>query len=109
MSRTAILAGTGFNDRAEIIRKYCRPRMPIILTREPGNVHDPNAVAVSIAVPRLGGIFGSSNKQIGYVKKGTAKSLAKRLDAGEKINGRIDSLFAPNEMNHPRVTVELDY
>jgi hypothetical protein len=40
---------------------------------------------------------------------GTAKSLAKRLDAGEKISGRVHSLFAPDEMNHPRVTIELDY
>lgn len=109
MSRTAIVAGTGFEGRAAIIRKYCGPRMPIKLRREPGNTHDPNAVAVLVVVPRLGGLLGSAFKKIGYVKKGTARSLAKRLDAGQEITGRIESLYAPREMNHPRVTIELDY
>jgi hypothetical protein len=109
MSRTAIVAGTGFEGRAEIIRKHCRPGTPVSLKREPSNQHDPNAVAVSLRVPRLGGILGSSMKKIGYVKKGTAKSLARRLDEGAKISGRVHSMFAPEEMNHPRVTVELDY
>ena len=109
MARSAIVAGTGFNGRAQIIRKHCRPRTPVSLKREPSNKHDPNAVAVYVLVPRLGGILGTAKKRIGYVKKNTAKSLAKRLDAGEKITGRVDSIFAPPEIDHPRVTLELDY
>ena len=62
MSRKAIVAGTGFEGRAAIIRKHCRPRMPVTLRREPKNAHDPNAVAVMLVVPRVGGLLGKAKK-----------------------------------------------
>jgi len=41
-------------------------------------------------------------------KKGTAKSLAKKMDAGVSVNGSVSNYFTPEEISHPRVTVELD-
>jgi hypothetical protein len=109
MTRTAIVAGTGFEGRDKIIRKHCRAGVPVFLRRDPSNKHDPNAVAVLLDVPRVGGLFGSTRKQIGFIKAHTAKSLSKRLDQGEEIKGSVKSLYAPEGRDFPRVTVELDY
>lgn len=54
------------------------PGAPALLRREPDNVHDENAVAIC-GVDRDG-----RERRIGYVSKGRAKSLAKRMDAGEQ-------------------------
>ena len=81
--------------------------MPVVLTREPHNPHDPNAVAVYIEVARLGGILGRSLKQIGYIKASTAKSLAKAMDCGAKVAGHVKSFWAPDDREFPRVTLEI--
>ena len=54
------------------------PGEPAILRREPNNKHDENAVAIC-GLDRTG-----TERRIGYVSKGRAKSLAKRMDAGEE-------------------------
>lgn len=46
------------------------------LRRDPDNEHDPNAVAV---------MDSSTSHQIGWVNKGHAKRLAKRMDGGETL------------------------
>jgi hypothetical protein len=107
MRKTAILAGTGFEGRQNLIRSYCQDGKPVVLAREPHNPHDPNAVAVYIQVSRLGGILGSSLKQIGYIKASTAKSLAKAMDSGAKITGHVKSYWAPEDREFPRVTLEI--
>jgi hypothetical protein len=81
--------------------------MAVALVREPHNPHDSNAVAVYIDVPRLGGIFGNSTKQIGYIKANTAKSLAKAIDSGARIRGYVNSFWAPEGREYPRVTIEV--
>jgi hypothetical protein len=107
MRKTAVLAGTGFEGRDEIIRAHCRDGMPIILERQPDNPHDPNAVAVFIDVSRLGGLLGTSRKQIGFIKANTAKSLAKAIDSGKAVTGYVKSFWAPDGRDYPRVTVEI--
>lgn len=52
-----------------------------LLVREPGNKHDPNAVAVH-ALDKYG-----ERVQVGYVNKGLARRLAKQLDAGDAVVG----------------------
>lgn len=55
------------------------PGTPTILRREPDNKHDSNAIAV-VGVDRRG-----KERVVGYVNKGNAKRLAKRLDGGETL------------------------
>jgi hypothetical protein len=49
------------------------------LVREPSNKHDPNAIAIW-ALDRNGHAV-----KVGYVNRGRAPSLAKRMDAGEAV------------------------
>lgn len=57
-----------------------RPGRPAYLRREPDNQHDPNAVAV------YGVADTGRRRKIGYVNKGLARSVAKRMDSGERIS-----------------------
>lgn len=114
MEKIAIVAGTAFENhdgssRSEIIRKYVKNNQTIYLRRESSNDYDENAIAVYICVPKLFGMFGASLKQIGYIKAGTAKSLAKKIDSGEQVNAFIKSYYAPPEKDDPRVTLRLEY
>ncbi|MFP4462997.1 MAG: HIRAN domain-containing protein, partial [Guyparkeria sp.] len=56
MSQSAIVAGTGFEGRAPIIRRHCKVGAPVFLVRERANKHDENAVAVYMPVPRFFGL-----------------------------------------------------
>lgn len=109
MGRNAIVAGTGFDGRAEIIRQHVRDGMPVHLRREPSNPHDPNAVAVLIAIPRLFGLFGQRLAQIGYIKAGAAKGVAAKIDAGVRVQGVVESFFAPEDKDFPRVSLRLEW
>jgi hypothetical protein len=109
MGRNVILAGTGFDNRASIIRRHCHDGLNAVLKREPDNPHDPNAIAVFIEVPRLFGLLGRGLQQIGYIKASAAKGLAKRMDEGLSIQARVASVYAPSDRDHPRVSLELDY
>lgn len=79
----------------------------MVLNRDPSNTHDPNAIAVYLEVPVLFGLFGSTRKQIGYIKADTAKSLAKQMDEGENVHAVVKSYWAPEDKEHPRVTLEI--
>lgn len=114
MGKAAVVAGTGFRNqdgsqRNKLIRKYVRDNLPVYFRREPSNEHDENAIAVLIKVPSLFGLLGTSLKQIGYIKAGAAKSLAKKLDAGEEIKGYVNSFYAPPQKDYPRVSLWLEY
>lgn len=109
MGRRAIVAGTGFEGRAAVIRRHCRDGIAVDLQREPNNRYDPEAIAVRIQVPVLFGLLGTSWKRIGYIKASAADGLAKHMDNGMKISGRVASFYAPPGKNFPRVSLELDY
>lgn len=102
----AIVAGTGFDGRAEVIRRYCRPQMAVYLVREPDNVHDKDAIAVYIK-PKLFGLIPSA-KQIGYIKHRRADNLAIKLDAGMQYRAWIESMWAPDGRDWPRVSLRID-
>lgn len=102
MGRSAIVAGTGFEERAYYIRMYCKNGMGIYLEREPSNPHDENAIAVYLEV------YNKANKvQIGYLKRACAKSLAKKMNKGLEIKACVKSFDTLS--NHPRVSLELIY
>lgn len=58
-----------------------RPGTEAILRREPDNKFDENAIAV------VGLDSRGVERVVGYVNKGNAKRLAKRIDAGESVRG----------------------
>ncbi len=95
MGRDAIVAGTGFDGRAEIVRKHVRQGMLVQLRRELSNRHDPNAVAVLIEVPKLFGLLGKGWKQIGYIKSDAASHIAAKMDSGLSVTGFVKSFHAP--------------
>ena len=109
MGKDAIVAGTGFEGRADIIRKHCKDGMPVQLRRDPSNPYDPNAIAVFISVPRMFGLLGQSLTQIGYIKAAAAKGVAARIDAGTEVSGFIKSFYAPSGIDHPRVSLRLEW
>lgn len=107
MKKGTIVAGTGFEGRNRVIKKHCREGMEVALKREPKNKYDPNAIAVYIKIPRIGGLLGSRYKQIGYIKASTAKSLSKLMDSGVKVTGKVRSYYAPEGRDFPRVSLEI--
>lgn len=109
MGTDAIVAGTGFDGRGEVIRAHVREGMRVQLQREPSNPHDPNAVAVLIPVPRLFGLLGRGAVQIGYIKARAAKSIAAKMDAGVEVTGFVKSFYAPPGRKFPRVSLRLEW
>lgn len=99
-----VITGTGFEDRAKIIREHCSVGAPVRLVREPGNSHDPKAIAVYLQVPIFLGL-SSAWKKIGYVKAGRNKGRSERMDNGAEVTARVGSFYAPPDMNHPRVSL----
>jgi hypothetical protein len=111
MGRTTNVEGTGYinsdgSSRRNIIRRFVREDMRVILRREP---HDINTVAVYVTAPRLFGLLGTTLKQIGYLKASAAISITKIMDTGESLTGRIGSYYAPPGKDHPRVSLVLKY
>lgn len=98
MGRGAIVAGTGFEGRDYYIRTYCQNGMGISLLREPNNPYDENAIAVYLEVGNK-----ANNVKIGYLKRACAKSLAKKMDEGLKIEAYVRSF--DTFYNHPRVSL----
>jgi hypothetical protein len=67
--------------RPALLAKYCRVNAAVELQREPTNTQDKNAIAVYL----LGkGVFGLGKRRdhIGYIKAGTAKQMAPKIDTG---------------------------
>ena len=72
----AKLAGVTYGDAQQNIKKFgCRDIMTYALIREPDNIHDPNAIKVS-----LFDLFF-----MGYVPKHVAKDLAPLMDSGRNF------------------------
>lgn len=67
------IAGTSYYDAGELPR---RDGMKLGMRRDPENEHDANAIALTRGKPSV---------QLGWVAKGTAKFVARELDAGKKL------------------------
>ena len=109
MGRTTKVVDTGYKDsdgssRRNIIRRFVRENMPVTLRLEP---HDINAVAVYVSAPRLFGLLGTTLKQIGYLKSSAVISLAKQMDMGESLTGRVGGYHAPPGKDLPKVSLVL--
>ena len=109
MSRLAVVAGTGIEGRALIIRKHAHKGLPAFLKREYNNSQDENSIAVYLPVPRLGGMLGKSNEQIGYIKDNLATWLGRKMDSGKTVTATVNSYYAPPLEESPHVTLRLEY
>jgi hypothetical protein len=67
--------------RQQLIRQ-CRPGDRLRLVREPGNPHDPCAVAVQA----LGG------RQLGYLGGHLALEVSREMDAGRQVSATISKI-----------------
>lgn len=109
MSRLAVIAGTGIEGRASIIRKHVHKGLPALLQLDHNNSHDENSIAVYLPVPRLGGLLGKSNEQIGYIKGNLATWLSIKMDSGKTVTATVISYYAPPRKDSPQVTLRLEY
>lgn len=114
MGRSAIVAATEVENRAAIIRQYCKVGRPIYLERELDKAHDESAIAVYFLVQAeekkltIHKYEEIVKCKIGYIKIGAAKSLAKKIDQGLVVKGHVASFDLYYE-NQPRVSLLLDY
>ncbi len=106
---SAIVAGTGFENRAGRIRAFCRVDSPIKLRREPTNKYDSNAIAVDMQCKVFWGLY-KPWVHIGYIKADRAKFLAPKLDDGTYTfqDAWVESFYAPDELDHPRVSIRIE-
>ena len=109
MGRTTNVVGTAYKNpdgssRRNIIRRFVRENMTVTPRRE---TQDINVVAVYVSVPRLFGLLGTTLKQIGYLKSSAVISIAKQMDMGESLTGRVGSYHAPPGKDLPRVSLVL--
>jgi hypothetical protein len=95
----AIVAGTGFYS-PDIIRSRCIPGTPLHLKREPSNSHDANAIAVVYRTCFRG-------IKLGNVKAPLAARLAPHMDAGEELEAMVVSVWAPPDVEHPRLSISI--
>ncbi len=73
-------------QRQELIQKHCRSGQMLILSPEPNNPKDPNAVAVHIA-----------QGQIGYIMGGRlAEDISGHLQAGRQVTAHIKEITGGN-------------
>ena len=71
--RVAPVAGAGRHHAEALASEDAAPGRPLELRRDPGNPHDPNAIAVHLP----------GGAQLGWVPRELAAELAPALDAGE--------------------------
>lgn len=105
-----VLAGTGYDGRAPVIRQFAEVGAPVFLRRERANYHDPNAIAVDLEVSLLWGLW-KPRRHIGYVPRTRAARLAPKIDSGAMVIQRawISNLYGLDWKDFPDVTVTVEY
>lgn len=87
LTMTIRVAGTTLENRQErlgFLKQFGTDDLTVTLEREPGNRYDSNAIQVVVHILPI-----SRKTVIGYVPKGLAKELAKVIDRGIQIYGRL--------------------
>lgn len=90
------VAGVSFNNedgtsRQKIIARFAKPGMPLILVREPHNPHSETGSAVAVFI-KAETIFASNIGQIGYLKDGVSREIAKHMDSGKQVKAKISEV-----------------
>ena len=80
-ARACELGRVEFNGQLAKAAREIRPGDRLQLIREPDNRHDRNAVRIEW-----------KGQQLGYVPRAENRAVARALDAGEKLEGRVSKL-----------------
>ena len=107
MGTVAVVVGTGLrNDdgssRASVIRRHCSIGREVFVRRTSEQA-GPQSMAVYLRVPRLFGLLGSRQAQIGHLDPKAATAMSK-LGPGEEVR----AVVTPEEKDNPRVTIIID-
>ncbi len=99
--RDVPVAGVTFNESLANTTAFISGRnRSLILERDPGDPHDPNAIRV---IGRWIGATGSENEeQLGWVPRSIAARIAQQA-RGHPIYGALKTLFRPCEGKNPRI------
>jgi single-stranded-DNA-specific exonuclease len=89
------IVGVSFEGRQAVVAGLVAD-MPLELVREPGNPHDPNAIAV-----RYGTL------QLGYLRRPIAKHLAPNVDAGDRYSASVGSVTGGGQDKHIGVNIHV--
>ena len=76
--RIAGVAGAGSHHADALASDAAAPGRPLELRRDPGNEHDPNAIAVL-----------ADGAQVGWVPRAVAEEIAPAIDAGEPYSAVV--------------------
>jgi len=79
--------GVSYGNRQDLIRRFCRAGMPIMLRREPHNPRDIRAIGVWIKGSSM--LVFDRDVQIGYIPSDKADRLALIMDAGGTVAGKV--------------------
>lgn len=102
------VAGTGFEGRASVIRRYCAKGAEVRLEREPDNSFDPMAIAVFMTWYTQA--KRPIDEHIGYVPRALAEELTELMHTRRlKIErAAVHNVIATEAMESPRVTVKIE-
>ena len=100
-SRDVPVAGISFPDALENATAFIAGcDRSLLLERDPGNRHDPNAIRV---IGRWRGASGSEHQmQIGWVPKDIAARISSEVESAP-IYGVLTALFKPDEGRNPGI------
>jgi hypothetical protein len=105
--RVVGVAGAARHHRDALVSEAVAPARPLELRRDPGNPHDPNAIAVHAA---------GGGEQVGWVPREVAAEIAPELDAGRPWSAVVlrEQRRSPRDARHgltmllaPADTIEL--
>ena len=82
-------------ERQNYIYAFCKPRMKLILLREPENPYDPDAVAVWIKARAL--LFFTSEVQIGYLNSDISSEISQYIENGGRVEAEIKEVTGGTE------------
>src|SRR5687768_2242170 len=78
--RIAGVAGAARHHAEALGSDAAEPGLPLELRRDPGNEHDPNAIAVHLL---------PAHEQVGWVPRSVAEEIAPAIDAGEPYSAIV--------------------
>ena len=84
------VAGAGHHHAEALQSEDVGPGRPLALRRDPGNPHDPNAIAVhAVSGGASQPVETADGEQVGWVPREVAAELAPELDAGRALSAVV--------------------